>query len=748
VRSACPSQRADAAYTRRVVGALRAGRDVWGEQQLASRDGPTYEGVRRHLHPLLLARAAKGASLTTSGVHYLALGMPLGTRGAGSVALHVADGSQVSSESATGRKLTVGVGAGGRERYGACRAHLSQPQLDNGYLPILETEYADSEGASYTQQSFAAGIPETRSLVSFIRLTADGRGSSGDTELRFTPSVARLSATGNLVRRGANALLFFSAGGTFDGRAVVFSVKRAVRTVYVAWLNYPQRSEPLRLDAARYEAARSAVATYWNRRLSQGAQLEVPEQLVADAARNLLIQNLNHSWRYSIGNQYEQFSFPESPDVAQVMGAWGFSAIHETIVGTALTRKPTPYPNWKMGEKLLASARNYEFFRRRAFIDRITPTLNRYVEELGRQIRSSPRGLLARERYSSDIPDLVYGLHSQAVVWQGLLAMSRVWAQTGRQELAARSRTLASRLERGLRRAVRESERTLSDGSLFVPARLLDREPAYPAITASRPGSYWNLVMPYAFASGLFPPGSREANGVLKYLFLHGSRFLGLVRAGAFSLYGRGRVFPTSGTDQVYGINQSRFLADNDRPDQLVLSLYGQLGAGMTPGTFVGGEGATLAPLAGAYYRTMYLPPNSASNAAFLETLRLLLVHEPRDRSGASTGLRLANATPRAWLRPGNRIAVRGFPTTFGPLTYSLESSPSEQSVRAMIAVPARLRPRSLRLRVRLPRPNRISAVTLNGRPFLRFNAARETVDLSGRAGRLELVVAYERRTR
>jgi hypothetical protein len=125
-----------------------------------------------------------------------------------------------------------------------------------------------------------------------------------------------------------------------------------------------------------------------------------------------------------------------------------------------------------------------------------------------------------------------------------------------------------------------------------------------------------------------------------------------------------------------------------------------------------------------------------------------LLVHELRSRSGAPTGLRIANATPRGWLRPGNRIAVRGFPTTFGPLTYSLESSASERFVRAVIHVPTRSRPRSLRLRVRLPRPNRISAVTLNGRPFSRFDADRETVDLSGRAGRLELVVAYERRTR
>ena len=40
-----------------------------------------------------------------------------------------------------------------------------------------------------------------------------------------------------------------------------------------------------------------------------------------DAQRALLVQNLGLTWRYSIGNPYEQFSFPEGVDVAQVSAA-------------------------------------------------------------------------------------------------------------------------------------------------------------------------------------------------------------------------------------------------------------------------------------------------------------------------------------------------------------------------------------------------------------------------------------------
>jgi hypothetical protein len=335
----------------------------------------------------------------------------------------------------------------------------------------------------------------------------------------------------------------------------------------------------------------------------------------------------------------------------------------------------------------------------------------------------------------------VYGLHSQAVAWQGLRAMGHVWSRTGRPALGARCLALAARLEAGLREAVRVSARRLPDGSLFLPARLRDPEPAYGAVTASRSGSYWNLVMPYALASGLFAPGSAEARGALAYIERHGSRLLGLVRAAAFALYGE-PVYPTSGTDQVYGINAARFLADNDQADQLVLSLYGHLAAGMTPGTFVSGEAASIAPLANRYYRSMYLPPNAASNAAFLETLRLMLVHETRGRDGEPNGLQLAYATPRGWLRPGGRMAVRRAPTAFGRVAFSIVAA--SRAVRAMVAVPAR-RPPRLALRLRLPRGSRVAAVRLNGRPFRRFDPGTATIDLSGRRGRIVLVAQVRR---
>jgi hypothetical protein len=291
---------------------------------------------------------------------------------------------------------------------------------------------------------------------------------------------------------------------------------------------------------------------------------------------------------------------------------------------------------------------------------------------------------------------------------------------------------------------VAKSQRRLPDGSLVLPARLLDGVNPYDRITRSRLGSYWNLVTPYALASGFFRPRGRVTNSAYAYMLAHGSRLLGLVRAGAYALYGRNAPYPISGTDQVYGTNVSRFLADNDRPDQLVLSLYGQLGAAMTRGTFVAGEAASVAPLAGTRYRAMYLPPNGAANGAFLETLRLMLVHETTDAHGVARGLELAYSTPRAWLRPGGEIAVRDMPTSFGALSFTLTAT--DDGVRVSVDMPERRTVPEIRLRLRLPRGERLGTVILDGRPYAAVNRTAGTIVLPHRTGHVELMARRQSR--
>ena len=405
--------------------------------------------------------------------------------------------------------------------------------------------------------------------------------------VRLTPSARGLTASEDgALERGDNTYLVASDGAQYDGSSVTFDIAPGTTaTVYAAWFVEPGRSKSFHLDEDTYTRARDNLVAFWSQKLAAAATYEVPEKVVQDAQRSLLIQSLSLGWRYSVGDRYHsKLSTPEAIDAAEVMGEYGFQALDRATLDVSSWRKLGPTMNWRIGEQLARLRTVLRALPATVLRPSRTPTLARYVAHLARQLARASTASCARERYSSDVYRNVYGLHSQAVVWQGLRAMARGLGPhglPGARGAGTRAGARSSASVSAGRPAGRQ--RRLPDGTLFVPVSLLSGERPYRRLTGSRLGSYWNLVMPYALASGLFPPQSREAKGVLRYMLGHGSRLLGLVRADAYTLYGHAR-FPRSGTDQVYGLNMARFLADNDRPDLLVLSLYGQLAAGMTAG--------------------------------------------------------------------------------------------------------------------------------------------------------------------
>jgi hypothetical protein len=704
----CGAPTVSSAYVNRIDRVLSQGRDVWGDRLLAAKDGPTLAAATRALPPLLYAAGHGGSPLTASGVYYLPFTLPVSVGGERSFGLHVADGSQIIIRRVDGPSLTVDVGHRGRERYGSCLGSLRTPGLADGYLPILEVGYTDRSGVRYAEESFVGRLPHARSVASFIRITADARDTRGAAAIRLVTSRGRVVSA----PVAAGEVVELDAAFAFAGA----------------------RLEAITSDA--FTSARASVTAFWQESLAAAPSFTVPEPRVQNAERALEVGELEMTWRYSVGNVYEELSYAEALDVAQVMAAYGYGDVSRQILRYTLRRLPARFTNWRTGERLVAGAQYFRLARDRRYVVEETPGLSATVDQLARELAVSRTGLLPRERFSSDIADEIYSLQGQTLVWEGLLAMGRVWAETGYVALAERSRTLAVSLERGLRHAVRASERRLPDRSLFVPAALLDGDTPFGDLTASRDGTYWNLVMPYALASGFFAPHGPEAAGLLRYLLLHGSRLLGLVRAGAYRLAGSD--VSVSGTDQVYGINVARFLADEDEPDQLDLSLYGTLAAALTPGTYIGGEAASVTPLHGAYYRTMYLPPNNDVAATFLETLRLMLVHETRGPEGLPRGLELASATPRTWLGDGDRIAVERAPTSFGRVSYSIVRAGDE--VRVEVTPPASPAPATLRIRLRLPAGERINSVELAGNA-VPFDVRTGTIDLSGRHGVLELTV-------
>ena len=701
--AACAPREATAAYTASVAQAVASGRDVWGSELLRQSGGPTYTAARRYLTPLTRGMQWHGRSLTSSGSYYVPFSFPFTSYGSTVFALHVADGSEIVTRRVGGPSLSVYVGSG-RERYGSCSARLRTARLAEGYLPILQTGYVDESGVRYTQESFvgrAYGTYGARSVISFVKLVVDARQATRGATVRLVPWKRLAHSAPDRLALGGQTRLIVSDGADFVDGVVRYTVPAGERqTIYAEWLNAPSDATYLHATAESYETARATVVKFWTSRLETGATFTVPEQAVQDAQLGILTQLIAYGWRYSIGNPYEELSYAESLDAADVATEYGYSSVAKSILELSLQRmrlRPWRFTAFRAARILTSFALYYRLTHDNELLRAETPELDRLVRKIAaRQRTSGPaKGRLLPEPLSTDLEGHdVDSVSGQIEAIEGLLALGRVWSSHGYATQGGRARALAASIDHALRPAVEKASKRLKDGSLFVPDQLSSKQRPFGRITATRDGSYWNLVMPYAFASGWFPAHSSASRGIIRYLLQHGARMLGVPRTYARTVYGDDR---GAGLAQVYGLGISRFLADNDQPDQLVLTLYGMLAAGMTSGTYVSGEAVSVLPVDGAYDRAMFMPPNSGANASYLGTLRELLVHERRGPLGAPAGLDLAFSTPRAWLADGQEIEVRDAPTSLGKVSYTLTRHGAAIEGRLELPLHAHAR---LRLRV------------------------------------------------
>jgi hypothetical protein len=131
-------------------------------------------------------------------------------------------------------------------------------------------------------------------------------------------------------------------------------------------------------------------------------------------------------------------------------------------------------------------------------------------------------------------------------------------------------------------------------------------------------------------------------------------------------------------------------------------------------------------------------PPDKIfEEAAFLERFRHMLVREHGET------LWLAQATPRAWLKQGRKIAVRSAPTYFGTLAYAIVSDVDNGKINATVAMPSRKTPASVILRLRHPNSAPIQGVTVNGNDWKDFNKDKETIELRGLRGTVAVTAKY-----
>ena len=79
----------------------------------------------------------------------------------------------------------------------------------------------------------------------------------------------------------------------------------------------------------------------------------------------------------------------------------------------------------------------------------------------------------------------------------------------------------------------------------------------------------------------------------------------------------------------------------------------------------------------------------------------------------------------------------------FGCLTYTITSRLDENRMVANIKVPSRNRIHNFCIRLRTPGKKNMQSVFMNGQTYNVFNAATETIDLTGICGEVQIEVHY-----
>jgi len=175
----------------------------------------------------------------------------------------------------------------------------------------------------------------------------------------------------------------------------------------------------------------------------------------------------------------------------------------------------------------------------------------------------------------------------------------------------------------------------------------------------------------------------------------------------------------------AYEKNSIVHLAWDDAPNFLRATLN-QYAVHIVPGPYTFSEHSTRGPADKPF-----------EEAGFMERFRGMLVFE----EGAN--LWLARATPRAWLEQGKKIRVRNAPTHFGTVDYEIVSDADHGKITATVRIPSRNPPKQILLRLRHPKTVPIRRVMVNGKPWAKFDAAKEVIRLHGMAGTATVEVNY-----
>lgn len=727
--------------------------DVWGELAMRQPNGPSYEFFEALLPPPRYVNA---------DFHYYPL--VLSGPGAAVKARLISNGSGVNLRGGARSWKDIGTPVVFRVGpdeflFGDLRDRVSLPQLAEGWLPIYEITYrhpypVQSEGAVpvdqkpgereaevYRLEAFVSTDPVLAgNAVVFVRFSL-AAGANGLVTVQLDPPAGAKFASGQMTDPQGQPVVWADRTWKWE-RAGLHAPLKPGTTATLAIATKPLTDGKFQFDEQSYARHRVATVQTWKEIVGRAMGVDVPEPRINMAWRNLLVQNfmLRNGDRmlYSAGNQYEALYEAEGSDAVLAMMAWGYEDDAKRMFVPLLDFVRKGLEHHQAGLKLHDVARCWWQTRDAAWLQAMRP---RWEKELNRLLdhRSGAEGLLPKERYCGDIATPVHSLSVESKAWRALRDLPPVLRAVGDETLAARVGRAEAEVKPKVLDALQRSTRRETTPP-FIPNALLTNEHLHDPITATRIGSYWNLVINYTIGSRLFAAGSDEEQWIPRYLETHGGLCMGMVRAG-----GTAHAFWT-GTERINPLYGTRYVVDTlrrDDPERALVSFYGMLAQGFTRNTLVAGEGCTLTPIdeGGRFF---YCPPNSAGNAHFLTMLRNLLVQDlDMDDDGVPETLRLLFGTSRRWLDDGKRIVVERAPTAFGPVSVRAESHLADGKVLTTVDLPSRNAPQKTLLRARVPDGWHVTAAQVGNAPLPVDD--RGTVDLTGHKGTVVVQFAVKK---
>lgn len=730
-----------------------SGRDLWGERAMQQANGASYEFFETLLPPPRYVNA---------DFHYYPL--VFSAPAAKVKARLISNGSGVNLRGGARSWKDVGTPVVFRVgpdefRFGELRERLSLPQLAEGWLPIYEITYrhpapVQSEGAVpinqkpstreqevYRLEAFVSTDPAiAEHAVVFVQFSL-AAGTSGIVTAQLDPPGGSRFESGRIIDAGGKPVVWADRAWKWE-RDGLHAALQPGKTATLAIATQPPGDGVLAFDGSSYTRHRAITLQTWKEIVARAMQVDVPEPRINHAWRNLLVQNFmlrsDDRMLYSAGNQYEALYEAEGSDAALAMMNWGYEEEAKRMFVPLLDFLRKGLEHHQAGLKLHDVVRCWWQTRDKDWLTAMRP---RWETELNRLLnnRTGPDGLLPKERYCGDIATPVHSLSVESKAWRALRDLPPMLRAIGDEGLAARVARAEGELKPRLMDVVTRSMRQETTPP-FIPNALLADEHLHDPITATRIGSYWNLVINFTIGSRIFPPGSKQERWIPEYLEEHGGLCMGMVRAG-----GTAHGFWT-GPERINPLYGTRYVVDTlrrDDPERALVSFYGMLAQGFTRNTLVAGEGCTLTPVdeGGRFF---YCPPNSTGNAHFLTMLRSLLVQDfDLDDDGEPETLRLLYGTSRRWLDDGKSLQVDRAPTAFGPVSVRIESHLKAGELRATVDLPTRNEPRRTWLRARVPEGWHVTAATI-GDQSLRVDE-QGTVDLTGQRGTAVVKFAVKR---